>query len=168
MLKDTELILEGRGIYGELSNKKNFDPADPEVIVKGVGVYKLSALKKNIQEKIADLVKKAEADDFHFLDWAIAPKGILAHFIKAVLEVEKELESPAIKRKLSLANSKNEEKWSEKKSKKQLKEIAPPDKDIERWIRANKDRFKKEYGVERGLEILYRTAWKNYDKKQKK
>jgi len=44
-----------------------------------------------------------------------------------------------------------------------LEEKAPPDPEIERWIKANKQRFIDQYGEEKGLEILYATAWKRYN-----
>jgi translation elongation factor P/translation initiation factor 5A len=40
-----------------------------------------------------------------------------------------------------------------------LKEAAPPGKDAEDWIRANKQKFKDEYG-EDWESVLYATAWK--------
>lgn len=47
-----------------------------------------------------------------------------------------------------------------------INEEAPPDPDIEKWINDNKERFRKEYGEERGLEILYGKAWNMYKKKK--
>jgi len=41
-----------------------------------------------------------------------------------------------------------------------LHEISPTDPKIEKWIKANKGRFEKEYGVEKGKEVLYAKAWK--------
>lgn len=55
--------------------------------------------------------------------------------------------------------------WSNKPVSK-LAEAAPPDPEIEKWIKANKDRFKKEYGTEKGLEVLYAKAWQMYNKKE--
>lgn len=41
---------------------------------------------------------------------------------------------------------------------------APPD--MEDWVMQNKARFKKQYGKRKGLEILYRTAWKMHNEKK--
>ena len=46
-----------------------------------------------------------------------------------------------------------------------LNEEAPPDPDIEAWIKKNKQRFKDQYGEKKGTEILYATAWQMYKKK---
>lgn len=46
-----------------------------------------------------------------------------------------------------------------------VSESAPPDAKIEKWIKANKARFKETYGNEKGTEILYSKAWKMYNKK---
>ena len=49
-----------------------------------------------------------------------------------------------------------------------LIEESPPDPEIETWIKKNKARFKKEYGDEKGLEVLYGRAWVMYNKKHGK
>jgi hypothetical protein len=46
-----------------------------------------------------------------------------------------------------------------------INEKAPPDANIEKWILANKDRFMKEYGPEKGMAVLYAKAWEMYNKK---
>lgn len=54
--------------------------------------------------------------------------------------------------------------WSDKPVSK-ITEAAPPDAEIEKWIKANKERFKKEYGEEKGLSVLYAKAWDMYNNK---
>jgi hypothetical protein len=41
-----------------------------------------------------------------------------------------------------------------------INEVAPPNPKIEAWIKANKERFIKEYGKEKGTQVLYAKAWK--------
>lgn len=41
-----------------------------------------------------------------------------------------------------------------------IQEVAPPNPKIEKWINANKERFIKEYGKEKGMQVLYAKAWK--------
>ena len=41
-----------------------------------------------------------------------------------------------------------------------INEVAPPNPKIESWIKANKERFVKEYGKEKGMQVLYAKAWK--------
>lgn len=43
-----------------------------------------------------------------------------------------------------------------------VNEVAPPDPKIEKWVKANKERFVKEYGKKKGMEVLYATAWKRH------
>lgn len=45
-----------------------------------------------------------------------------------------------------------------------MKEVAPPG--METWVKANKERFKKQYG-KKGTSVLYATAWKNFYKNKK-
>jgi len=41
-----------------------------------------------------------------------------------------------------------------------IQEVAPPNPKIEKWIKSNKERFVKEYGKEKGMQVLYAKAWK--------
>ena len=45
-------------------------------------------------------------------------------------------------------------------------EVAPPSAGAERFIKANKAKFKKQYGQKNGEKVLYATAWKLYGKKE--
>jgi hypothetical protein len=40
-----------------------------------------------------------------------------------------------------------------------IDEVSPPGKDYEEWIKANKSRFIKQYGKEKGKKLLYARAW---------
>lgn len=46
-----------------------------------------------------------------------------------------------------------------------MREVAPPGAKAERFIRQNKEKFRKQYG-DRAEEVLYATAWKQFGKKQ--
>ena len=46
--------------------------------------------------------------------------------------------------------------------KEKVDESTPPGE--ESWVKANKARFKKEYGDKKGTEVLYGTAWKRHNK----
>ncbi len=41
-----------------------------------------------------------------------------------------------------------------------INEVAPKNPKIEKWIKSNKERFVKEYGKEKGMQVLYAKAWK--------
>lgn len=152
------------GEYGEIANKKKFNPENPEILVKGVGRYTLESLKKNIAGKLADLADRAEKDQFAFINEMLNEKSILTHFVKAVLDVEKELKTPNIKRKITLMKKEAAAKDLKKKI---LKEVSPPDKEIEDWILKNKKRFVQEYGKQKGIEVLYGRAWNMYNNKKR-
>lgn len=47
-----------------------------------------------------------------------------------------------------------------------LTEKAPPG--MEPWVKANKERFVKQYGQKKGSGVVYATAWKMFYKKKKK
>jgi hypothetical protein len=44
-----------------------------------------------------------------------------------------------------------------------VRESSPPGE--EQWVKSNKNAFIKQYGEEKGLEVLYATAWSRYNKK---
>lgn len=46
-----------------------------------------------------------------------------------------------------------------------LTEEAPPDKEIEKWIKKNKKRFQEKYGDD-WEEVLYGKAWNMYNDKK--
>lgn len=52
------------------------------------------------------------------------------------------------------------------KAKEKLNEVAPPNPKIEKWIKANKERFVKEYGPKKGKEVLYAKAWKMHSQSE--
>jgi hypothetical protein len=56
-------------------------------------------------------------------------------------------------------------KWNEKTGKLEINESAPPDVDIEKWINNNQQEFSKQYGSEKGKQVLYATAWRMYNNK---
>jgi len=47
-----------------------------------------------------------------------------------------------------------------------ISEKAPPDKDIENWIKKNKERFIDRYGEEDYAEYLYGRAWNMFNKRK--
>jgi hypothetical protein len=149
--------------FGELADKKKFNEKNPEIIVKGVGKYTLDSLKTNIVRKLEDLARRASAGEFDFINEQLNPKGILNHFVKAVLDVENEMKSPNIKRKLTMRRKEQEQKDVAKKI---INEKAPPDPKIEDWIKSNKERFIKQYGKEKGIQVLYSKAWAMYGEKK--
>jgi len=162
VLKDNKLD-EAFYEFGELSDKKKFNEKNPEIIVKGVGKYTLDSLKTNIVRKLEDLARKAGADEFDYVNEQLNPKGILNHFVKAVLDVENEIHSPNIKRKLTMRKKMQDQKDIAKKI---INEVAPPDPKIEDWINQNKKRFVQQFGKEKGIQVLYSKAWKMFGAKK--
>lgn len=56
-------------------------------------------------------------------------------------------------------------RWNEKTGKLEINESAPPDAEVEKWINDNKTEFSKQYGSEKGKQVLYATAWRMYNNK---
>jgi hypothetical protein len=148
--------------YAEIADKKKFNPKNPEIIVKGVGKFTLEQLKKNVEKKLEDLVAKWKVEDFATVDEMLNPKSILPHFVKGILDVEKELVSPNTKRRLTLRKKSQEARETQRKI---MQEATPPG--MEDWVVSNKKKFVSQYGKEKGMQVLYSLAWKKYNEKKK-
>ena len=84
---------------GEIYDKKDFDPADPEVLIQGYGRLNLSQIKEQIKNKLLAM-SEMSIDN---IDYELN-KGILQTLVNAVKDVEAELNSPQMKRKITLRN----------------------------------------------------------------
>jgi hypothetical protein len=68
----------------------------------------------------------------------------------------------------ALADKKGRKNAAKRPKKKTvIKTVAKAPPGMEDWVIKNKARFTKEYGPEKGREILYRTAWSRYNAKGK-
>lgn len=151
------------GEFGELADKKRFDSRNPEINVKGVGKYKLEDLKRKIHAKLTEVLRYSDDGDYDAVSEMINQKGILVHFINAILDVERELQTPNMKRKVTVMKKEAAEKELRKNI---INEVAPPDAEIEDFINQNKNRFVKQYGKEKGIQVLYSLAWKRFNEKK--
>lgn len=151
------------GEYAEISDKKNFDVKNPEVNVKGVGKYKLKKLKENIVKKLEDAIRIAKKGEYEHLREVLNQNSLLQHFVNAVIDVDYEMSTPEMKRKVTML--KKEAASRDEIKKNILNEVAPPDEDIEQWIKSVKPEFLKKYGKEKGTRILYSAAWKKFNQK---
>lgn len=76
-------------------------------------------------------------------------------------KVAKQLSTIAAKSNVPVTKIKPGKKSNNKKLKEEtLDEVAPPNAKIEKWINSNKERFVKQYGKEKGMQVLYAKAWK--------
>jgi hypothetical protein len=62
--------------------------------------------------------------------------------------------------------SESENRGEESPERSPLHEVSAPGQ--EHWIKANKERFEKEYGPEKGKEVLYAKAWKMHEEAEEK
>ena len=88
---------------------------------------------------------------------------------KRVINMDHELDG--LLGHVELAKGGLKETWEEAISSGELEEAimtekAPPG--MEPWVKANKERFVKQYGQKKGLGVVYATAWKMFYKKKNK
>jgi len=177
-LKENESFLQTAELekYGELANKKHFDPHNPEIVVKSHGIKKLKEIKKCIEEALEEILKDAKRGKMEAVEKAMKEAHSLQTHIKAFNEAARELESPEIKeRKEELIKIKEEKKKLKSKSaekieendEEEIEEATPPSKGVESWIKKNKKKFYSQYGKKKGKSVLYALAWKKFNKSKK-
>lgn len=85
------------------SETTNTTPENPEVIVVGLGRYRLDSLESDIRSSLKNL---ADESTVNIISKITAERAVLPHKVKALDEVLKKMESPAYKRKITLAKQK--------------------------------------------------------------
>jgi len=100
-----EVVSEGD--KGNLLNNRASDPKNPDIHVSGVAVYKKDSLEANVIRKFEDLIERAKrGNDWEFIEAMLNPKAILPHMVGALADVQRELKTPVMKRKITLMGKK--------------------------------------------------------------
>jgi len=140
--------------------------------------------KKKASEDISDMIKalNAIAEGKKAVDEEQTEEGneFSGELAKAKAAGKKEFEVDGKKYQVKESDDKDEEKEDdleesedddkdaddankEKIEESELKEKAAPGQ--EDWIKSNKEKFIKQYGKKKGMEVLYATSWKRSKKK---
>lgn len=78
---------------GELKKIDKTDLDKSEVLVHGFGVVTLGSLKKNVSDKLEDLSKRILNNEPNFVYNRVKERyGFLMHAIKALVEIERDIE----------------------------------------------------------------------------
>ena len=85
------------------SETSNITPENPEVVVVGIGRYRLDSLESDIR---SSLKKLADEPTYNIISKITADFATLPHKVKALDQVQKKMESPAYKRKITQAKKK--------------------------------------------------------------
>mgnify|MGYP001205502949 CR=1 FL=1 len=96
----TEQLSRNRQFFGN-DGQDNIENAF--VIVVGLGRYRLDSLESDIRSSLKDL---ADESTVNIISKITAERAVLPHKVKALDEVLKKMESPAYKRKITLAKQK--------------------------------------------------------------
>lgn len=86
-------------VSGQIYDKKDFDHNDPEVLIDGYGRLLLSQIKQRIKTMLQGMSEMPVDQIAQELN-----SGTLQKFIQAVQDVEKELNTPQMKRKITMRN----------------------------------------------------------------
>jgi len=104
-LKETaKVLLEGK--TGQIDSK-SADPSDPTVMIRGFGSMLLSQLKKDVENKLADLVKRAKRDDFEKAWFEMGKGRVLPHFLQAIHDSEEDMAKGPWKTRITNFKKKN-------------------------------------------------------------
>lgn len=111
MKRFDEYIHEATGSLFNLKDTKDFN--NPRVQIKGVGNLPLNTLKREIANKIKDLGKRASKGDFSFVRKQITDSSEILHtYLKALDDVERELQTPKVKAFITKKRLRKEERES--------------------------------------------------------
>ena len=106
-MKEFNKFLSEAAKYGEVHALVPNRPDDPDILLKGMGVYRLSRLRKEVVRHLEDYAKRVERHDIdglvrEFTDKYTNMKGK----VLALAEVEKQLNTPQMKRKITMLRKK--------------------------------------------------------------
>jgi len=105
--EEVQLDEEARGQHGNIQMDNIGDPENPNVVVSGYGVLSVNFLRKEISKRLKELATRLERGDSDFLIRELTPgKGILKLFVDALEDVETQMKTPAVKRKLTMLKKK--------------------------------------------------------------
>jgi hypothetical protein len=79
-----------------------FDAKNPQVHISGYGVTNLKTLQDSLSRKFTDLAKKAKKGDVENIEYILKKNGVLMGFVEALVDVNKQLRSPQMKRKITM------------------------------------------------------------------
>jgi hypothetical protein len=86
---------------GEIYDKRNFDPQDPEVLIHGYGRLTLSQIDARISKLLQDMSERAAEGDIDYVDHQMINSN-LNKFISAAQDARKELQTPQMKRRVTM------------------------------------------------------------------
>ena len=85
------------------SETSTITPENPEVVVAGIGRYRLDSLESDIRSSLKQL---ADESTSNIISKITSDLAVLPHKIKALDQIQKKMEAPTYKRKITLAKQK--------------------------------------------------------------
>lgn len=79
-----------------------FDPKNPQVHIQGYGVVNLKTLQDNLSSKFLDLSKRAKKGDVKNIEHLLKKNSVIQGFVQALVDADKQLNSPQMKRKITM------------------------------------------------------------------
>jgi len=93
---------------GELANKKVFDLENPDVLVHGFGVLNKNSVKQKVLQRIDAARNAVVEDDYDLAYYHLYRDSLTSDFLSALIDVEEELNTPVMKRKITMMKRKNQ------------------------------------------------------------
>ena len=100
--KEFSQLTEAKGSIFDTKPKSTKDALDPEILIQGFGRMKYTQLKKMIARGFDDRAKRAKNGQDY--DWRSLPVLMKQgnEMLEAVQDIEKEMDSPKYKRKITM------------------------------------------------------------------
>ena len=106
-MKDFKEYLSEAAKYAEVQNLVPNRPDDPDILVKGFGVYRLSRLRKEVIRHLDEYKEQVERNNIDGLVREFTSKySNMKSKVLGLAEVEKQLNSPQMKRKITMLRKK--------------------------------------------------------------
>ena len=101
--------IKNESLYNVSQDMKDgkFDVKNPQVHISGYGVTNLKTLRDSLSRKFIDLAKKAKKGDVDNLEYLLKRNGVLMGFVDALVDVNKQLNSSQMKRKITMYKRKH-------------------------------------------------------------
>lgn len=152
----------GAGVHCEMHGEDDCSSAEPKDMPKKGQKVLNDGKKKVAEENIDEGIRGMRRKDTAYKDDPKKYSNVYPKNFKqpgtpskqSLRDIAKQAANDAKITKLPAGKAKGIKEDEE------INEVAPPNPKIEKWIKANKERFIKEYGKEKGTQVLYAKAWK--------
>lgn len=102
MIKLKDIVTENLIDVDKDMKDGKFDEKNPQVHITGYGVMSMKAIHNNLSKKFMDLSKRAKKGEIENINSVLYKSGVVKQMVESLLNAEKQLKSPGMKRKITM------------------------------------------------------------------